>query len=89
MSTRFSRIDEQRFFDVGFDAQRAHQRFGLAEVLALDGRGAAAGDHARHRVQVLVGLVVAVEIGGDALRQRRDEQRDRSRQRACGDELRA
>ena len=38
------RIDEQRFFDVRLDAQRADQRFGLAEVLALDRRGAAARD---------------------------------------------
>ncbi len=28
------RVDQQRFFDVRFDAQRADQRFGLAEVLA-------------------------------------------------------
>ena len=56
MSTRFVRIDEQRFFDVGLDAQRAHQRFRLAEVLALDGRGAATRDHARDRIQVFVGL---------------------------------
>ena len=53
------RIDQQRFFDVRFDAQRAHQRFRLAEVLALDGGGAAAGDHARHRGEVFVGLAVA------------------------------
>jgi hypothetical protein len=31
------RIDEQCFFHAGFDAQRAHQRFRLAEVLVLDG----------------------------------------------------
>ena len=82
-------IDQQRFFDVGLDAQRAHQRFRLAEVLALDGGGAAARDHARDRIEVFVGLVVAVEIGGDALRQRRDKKGDRSHQRACRDELRA
>ncbi len=67
------RVAEQRFFDVGFDAQRADQRFGLAEVLALDGGGAAARDHARHGGQVVVGLAVTIEIGGDALRQRREE----------------
>ena len=56
------RIDQQRFFHAGFDAQRAHQRFRLAEVLALNGGGAAAGDHARDRIEVFVSLVVAVEI---------------------------
>jgi hypothetical protein len=42
------RIDEQGFFDVGLDAQRTDQRFGLAEVLTLDRRSTAARDDSRH-----------------------------------------
>jgi hypothetical protein len=85
----FLRVDEQRFLDIGLDAQRADQRFGLPEILALDGGRAAAGDHPRHRVQVFIGFAVAEPIGGDALRDGGDQQSNGRRQRAGGNELRA
>ena len=39
--------------------------------------------------QMVVGLVVLIEIGGDALRDRHDEQRHRRRDRARRDQLRS
>jgi hypothetical protein len=43
--------------------------------------------HARDSVEVFVGLVVLENIGGDGLRDRDDQQRDRRRQRAGGNQL--
>jgi hypothetical protein len=83
------RIDEQSFLDARLDAQRADELRCLFETLALDRLDAAARDDLCNRIEVVVRLVVLVEIGGDALRDRNDEQRHRSRERAGRDQLRA